>query len=149
MLVVSLRSPRILNRENVHCFSVSHETQILGRHDRLTFGARSNTYRTNHPKQRGEPLRYHEFLKLNFITLLTLGRFLAAEFGLDEDVDLSVHDFLNIAGLGAGAVVFDHLIWLKNVGTDLVAPRDLAFLAILPVDLGAFFVLLDLVNFRF
>src|SRR2546423_2730703 len=66
--------------------------------------------------------------ELNFVTLLTLRCFLAAEFGLDEDVDLSVHDFLDVAGLGAGAVIFHHLIRLKNVGTNLVAPRDVAFL---------------------
>src|SRR5947207_704998 len=75
---------------------------------------------------------------LNFVTLLAFRRFLAAEFCLDEVVDLAVHDFLHVARFGAGAVVFDHLIRLKNVGTNLVAPGDLALLAVLPVDLGAF-----------
>src|SRR6266478_1750738 len=87
---------------------------------------------------------------LNFIpALLTLSRFLSAEFRLDEHVDLAVHHFLDVARFGAGAVVFHHLIWLKNVGANLIAPRDLAFLAILSIDLGAFLVLLDLIKFRF
>ena len=80
---------------------------------------------------------------------VTLGRFLAAEFCLDEVVDLAVHHFLDVARLGAGTVIFDHLIRLKNVGANLIAPRDLAFLAVLPIDLGAFLVLLDLIKFRF
>src|ERR1043166_1068443 len=82
-------------------------------------------------------------------TLLTLRCPLPPELRLDEDVDVAVHHFLHVARLGAGAVVFDHLIRLKDVGTNLVAPGDLAFLAVLPVDLGAFFVLLDLIKFRF
>src|ERR1700688_372338 len=85
-------------------------------------------------------------LMLNLVrTLLTLRRLLPAQLRLDEHVDLPVHHFLDVARLRAGAVVFHHLIRLENVRANLVAPRYLAFLAVLPVDLGALLVLLDLI----
>src|SRR5260370_18563077 len=90
------------------------------------------------------------YWRLNFIpTLLALGCFLAAQFRLDEDVDLAVHHFLDVARLRAGAVIFHHLIRLENVGPNFIAPRDLTFLTILPVHLGAFLFLFPLIKFRF
>src|ERR1700737_2469977 len=60
--------------------------------------------------------------ELNFIlALLALGRFLSAQFRLDEHVDLAIHHFLDIARRGAGAVIFHHLIRLENVGANLIA----------------------------
>src|SRR5215475_3032725 len=41
--------------------------------------------------------------------------FLSAQFCLDKHVDVAIHHGLNVAGLGAGPVVFHHLIWLKHV----------------------------------
>jgi hypothetical protein len=41
--------------------------------------------------------------------------FLSAQFCLDKHVDVAIHHGLNIARLGAGPVVFHHLIWLKHV----------------------------------
>lgn len=46
------------------------------------------------------------------------------EVGLDEVVDLSVEHALDVAGFVIGAQVFDQLIGLQHVGSDLVAPRD-------------------------
>ena len=43
-------------------------------------------------------------------------------------------------------MIFHHLIWLKNVGTNLAAPGDVAFLSILPIDFRALLVLLDFVK---
>jgi len=63
---------------------------------------------------------------------------------VDEGVDVAVHDGLDVAGLHAGAVVLDHLIGLKDVGAYLAAPGDVAFFAVLALDVGALFVLLDL-----
>ena len=41
------------------------------------------------------------------------------------------------------------MIRLENVRANLAAPGDIAFFAILPINLGALFVLLDFVKFRF
>src|SRR5204862_1285682 len=40
-----------------------------------------------------------------------------------------------------------HLIWLKNVGANLVSPRDLAFFPVLPLQVSAFLVFFDLIKF--
>ena len=71
----------------------------------------------------------------------------AAEFAVDEGVDVAIHDSLDVAGFHAGAVVLDHLVGLEDVGADLAAPCDVPLLAILALDIGALFVLLDLVEF--
>src|SRR6266487_4323817 len=78
-----------------------------------------------------------------------LGSFHPAQFCLDKRVDVAVHDILHIAGFCASAVVLHHLVRLENVRANLISPRDVAFLRILPVDLGALFVLLDFVKLRF
>ncbi len=77
---------------------------------------------------------------LQFVPL-TFFSFLAAQFRLDEHVDIAVHDFLHIAGFRTGAVIFHHLIGLKNVGANLISPRDLTFFAVLSFHLSAFLVL--------
>ena len=80
------------------------------------------------------------------IVPFALCRFLSAQLRLDEQVDVAIHDRLHVARLRAGAVIFHHLVRLKNVGANLAAPRHVALLAILPIDLGALFVLLDFVE---
>ena len=69
--------------------------------------------------------------------VLALCVFLAAQFRLDKHIDVTIHHCLHVAGLDAGAVVFHHLIWLKHVRADLASPRNLAFLAVLPLYFGA------------
>ena len=73
----------------------------------------------------------------------------ASQFALDEGVDVAVHDALDIAGLHAGAEVFDHLIGLEDVGTDLVAPSDVSLFAVLAFSLGTFSVCLELIELGF
>src|ERR1051325_11287478 len=73
----------------------------------------------------------------------------AAQFCLNERVDVSIHYGLYVAGLGACSVILHHLIRLKHVGTNLISPGDFAFLAILPLDLSALLVLFKLIKFCF
>src|SRR4030095_7678390 len=80
---------------------------------------------------------------------LGLGRFLSPQFRLDERVDVALHHGLAIACFCSGSVIFYHLIRLKNVGANLAAPRDIAFLSILSVDFGALLILLDFVKLGF
>src|SRR5947207_13571060 len=44
-------------------------------------------------------------------------------------------------------MVLHHLVRLENIRPNLTAPCDIALLAILPIDLGAFFVLFNFVKF--
>src|SRR5947207_3477272 len=83
-----------------------------------------------------------------FLARVTLLCFLSAQFRLDEKIDCAVHDCLDVACLGAGPVVLHHLVRLKNIRPNLAAPGHVAFLAVLPIDLGALLVLLDFVEFR-
>ncbi len=73
---------------------------------------------------------------------------LPAQFCLDKHVDIAIHDVLHVARFRSGTVVLHHLVGLKNVRANLISPRDLALLAVLPVDLGALFVLLNFVKLR-
>src|SRR5215831_17168920 len=84
---------------------------------------------------------------LNFVVaFIALSRLLPTQFRLDKHVDVAVHHGLYVACFRSGSVIFHHLIRLKNVGTNLAAPGDVALFSVLPVDFGAFFVLLDLVK---
>src|SRR6266513_6137542 len=74
-------------------------------------------------------------------------RFLPAQFGLNKHVDVAIHDILHTAGLCASAMVLHHLVRLENIRPNLTTPCDIALLAILPIDLGAFFVLFNFVKF--
>src|SRR5512145_2526191 len=47
------------------------------------------------------------------------------QVGLDELVDVAVHDRLDVADLEVGAVVLDPLLGVEGVGTDLTAEGDL------------------------
>ncbi|MFT7173967.1 MAG: hypothetical protein ACI9NQ_002196 [Paracoccaceae bacterium] len=71
---------------------------------------------------------------------------MAAEHGLNEGVDGSVHDVMDVAGFFAGPEVFDHLVGLEDVGTDLAAPADFTFVGVGAVGLGLLLVLFDLVE---
>ena len=71
---------------------------------------------------------------------------LAAEHGFDEGVEVAVHDGLDVAGFLAGAEVDDLLVGLEDVGTDLVAPADVALFTVGAVGLGLLLVLLELVE---
>jgi hypothetical protein len=78
---------------------------------------------------------------LNFIlAFVSLGRLLPTQFRLDEHVDVAVHHGLDIARLRAGAVIFHHLVWLKNVRANLAAPGYIALFSVLPIDFGALLV---------
>src|SRR3954447_10466264 len=52
---------------------------------------------------------------LAHITSLSVAGFFAAQFGLDEEIDVPIHHRLHIAGFGAAAMVFYHLVRLKNI----------------------------------
>src|ERR1700686_827064 len=67
---------------------------------------------------------------------VALLRFLPAQFCLDEKIDRAVHHRLHVARFRAGPVVLHHLVRLKNVRANLAAPGHVAFLAVLPIDLG-------------
>ena len=58
-------------------------------------------------------------------------------------VDVAVHHRRHGAGDVAGAVVLDHLVRLEDVGADLVAPGNVALLAVEPLALGFLLVLLN------
>jgi hypothetical protein len=45
--------------------------------------------------------------------------------GVDERVEVAIEDFLDVAALEFGAVVFDQLVGLQDVGADLAAEADL------------------------
>src|SRR5262249_37606435 len=85
----------------------------------------------------------------HLLDALALCRFLPTQFRLDKHIDVPVNHGLHVARLSACTVVFDHLIRLKNVRSNLIPPRDLAFLAILPFHFRALFVLFELVQFCF
>src|ERR1700679_1724012 len=67
----------------------------------------------------------------------------ASQFAFNEFIESAVHHALDVTGLDPGAVVFDHLIRLENIGSNLASPGDFAFLPVLPVNLGLLFVLVD------
>src|SRR5262245_44874166 len=75
--------------------------------------------------------------------------FLTAQFRLNKHVDVAIHYGFHFARLGAFALVSHHLIWLKHVRANLISPRNLAFLAVLPLYLGAFFVFFELIKLCF
>ena len=49
----------------------------------------------------------------------------AGEGGGEKSVEIAVEHRTGIRGLDPGAQIFDHLIGLQDVGTDLVAPADI------------------------
>ena len=64
-----------------------------------------------------------------------------------KEIDLSVHDRLDVAGFDPGPMILDHLIGLKDIGTDLVSPGNIPFFPVLTIQFGALSILLDLINF--
>src|ERR1017187_2319727 len=72
--------------------------------------------------------------------------------GLEPDTDkwmnISVHDALHVTGLMAGAQVLDHLVRLKDVTADLIAPGHRAFLPVVFFHRGALLVLFLFVEAR-
>src|SRR5882762_141826 len=84
---------------------------------------------------------------LNFIlAFVSLRRLLPTQFRLDKHVDFAVHHGLDIARFRAGAVIFHHLVRLKNVGANLAAPGYISLFSVLPIDFGALLILLDFVK---
>ena len=67
---------------------------------------------------------------------------LRREEGLDEGVDIAVHDRLHVARLHACAHVLDHRVGLKYVGADLAAPLDLLLISFELLDLSFLLLLL-------
>ena len=72
----------------------------------------------------------------------------ASELAFDERVDRAVHDALNVTGLDPGPEVFDHLIRLEDIRSNLVPPCDVSLFAVLAFDFGALSILLYLIEFR-
>lgn len=72
----------------------------------------------------------------------------SAEFAFDKEINFSVHDRLNVAGFDSGTMIFDHLIGLKDVRTDLISPRNIPFFPVLAIQFGSLSILFDLVDFR-
>ena len=50
--------------------------------------------------------------------------------GLDEVLDLTVQDFFGLAAFVVGAMIFDHLVGVEHIRTDLVAPAALKMFAL-------------------
>ena len=66
------------------------------------------------------------------------------EIGFDESVQFAVHDGGHLADLMSGPMVFDHLVWLKHVGTDLTAPGDILFSPTIALNSGFLLALFQL-----
>ena len=64
------------------------------------------------------------------------------EVGVDEAVEVAVHDRLNVAGLIVRARILDELVGHEDIGADLASPFDLELHALEVADLLR--VLLDL-----
>ena len=60
---------------------------------------------------------------------------------MDEPVQVTIHDLLDIRGIHTGSQVFHHLVWLEHILTDLVAPSNLTLFAIEFFHLSPFFIL--------
>ena len=52
---------------------------------------------------------------------------LAGEVSVDEPVQVTVHDGVDVAGLEGGTGILDHGVGHKDVGADLAAPFDFHF----------------------
>ena len=59
------------------------------------------------------------------------------EFGLDKFVQITVEDGVGVAGFDLCPQIFDHVVRVKDVGADLVAPTG-DF--VLPFQMGLFFL---------
>src|SRR5215471_12093845 len=73
---------------------------------------------------------FNSLVLLVFDSLHAFGRTASAEPGIDERIEVAVHDALDVTGFNASAKVFDHPVRLEHVAANLVAPRDAAFLSI-------------------
>lgn len=62
-----------------------------------------------------------------------------AQKRFDEQANFAIQNRLRVAGFGVGAMVFDHIIRMKNIRTDLITPGCFAIFA---PQLEAFFALL-------
>ena len=69
---------------------------------------------------------------------------LHAQIGIDEAVDVTVHNVLDVAVFKIGAVILCQLVGHENVGTDLAAPFDFHLYAL---DVGDFIQVLALLDF--
>src|SRR5574344_784648 len=57
---------------------------------------------------------------LEILRLSSVGIFsLHLEIGIDEGLDVTVHDALDIAGFIIGPVIFDHGVGLEDIAADL------------------------------
>ena len=70
---------------------------------------------------------------------ITTNRFAALRLpvkeGLDETVDIAIQDLVGIPDFVPGPQVLDHSVGLKNIGANLVAPRNVLFGALEFVEL--------------
>ena len=65
------------------------------------------------------------------------------EVGIDEAVNVAVHNRLNISGFIAGAVVFNKGVGHENIGADLAAPCDFFLYALDVLDFLKMLAFLD------
>ena len=81
--------------------------------------------------------------------MVALGHIAAVEeVGADEGVQVAIEDFLDIAALDFSAVVFDELVGLHRVGTNLAAETDFGFGGVEFVERVASFFQFELVELR-
>ena len=57
------------------------------------------------------------------------------QISFDEVVESAVENGVDVAGFDIGAQVFDHLVGMKNIRTDLAAPADVFLLSVHGVEL--------------
>src|SRR5271156_3153374 len=101
---------------------------------------------------RGEGEGPNIFPQGNFPSLILLGANQVAaieEEGADEGVEIAIEDFLDIAALDLGAVVFYELIGLEGVGADLAAEADFGLGGVELAEIFAALIELELIELRF
>jgi len=86
-------------------------------------------------KRKGENVpRRGEASGLSFL-LLDTGRRLAPKEGVDELIDFTIDDCLHVCCLVACSDILDHLIGMKDIVADLVAPRGVDYVSSNLIDL--------------
>ena len=73
---------------------------------------------------------YRYFVNISMLLLLlcrSLRKCDPFQICINKDINGTIHNCIYISGFFIGTVIFDHGIWLHNVGTDLVAPADIRY----------------------
>ena len=74
------------------------------------------------------------------IELIQAGRF---QIGIDEAVQITVHDRIDITGFKAGTVILHHRVRHEHIGTNLCAPCNFLLYAFDILNLFEMFPFLD------